>query len=406
MTTPTPTTSSLESLSADRLARLLEISTRLSSTLHLDDLLSQVMDVATELTDTETASILLLDEQTKELRFVASTGGTMPDDLVVPLDQSIAGWVVRNNSHLIIDDVQSDARFFASVDQNTQFQTQTMLAIPLRTQEKVIGALEVLNKRNGQRYTDQDMALMQALASQAAVAIVNARLFEQSDLLSEIMHELKTPMMAIHSAADLLSRPGFPEAQREMVVQMIKRESSRLSKMTKDFLDLARLESHRVRMARQAINVASLLAEVVAVTEAQANERGIVIETKLSPGLPTTDNNRLLGDEDRLKQVLINLVSNAIKYNEANGRITLSAYGENGRLHLAVTDTGPGIAPEDIDHLFNHFYRIPGSEGAAEGSGLGLAIAQKIVEQHQGQITVASQLGQGTTFTVQLPLAE
>lgn len=399
-----PVISSLENLSAERLARLLEISTRLSSTLHLDELLSLVMDVATELTDTVTASILLLDERSNELRFVASTGSAMPEDLVVPLDRSIAGWVVRNGRHLIIDDVQSDERFFASVDQNTQFQTQTMLAIPLRTQEKVIGALEVINKRNGQAYTGQDVALMHALASQAAVAIVNARLFEQSDLLAEIMHELKTPMMAIYSAAELLTRPGFPEAQREPVVHMIRRESSRLSKMTQDFLELARLESHRVRMARQPVAVASLLAEVVEVAQAQAATRGLVIETKLAPDLPTTANSRLLGDVDRLKQVLINLVSNAIKYNEENGRITLSAYEKNGCLHLAITDTGPGIAPEDIDHLFDHFYRIPGSENNAEGSGLGLAIAQKIVKQHQGQIVVTSRLGEGTTFTVQLPL--
>jgi GAF domain-containing protein len=178
-------------LNPDQLARLLEISTRLSSTLHLDNLLSLIMDVATELTNTEAASILLLDESSNQLHFAASTGNTMPQDIVVPLDRSIAGWVVQNGRYLIIDDVQTDQRFFASVDQDTQFQTQTMLAIPLHTSDKVIGALEVINKRGGQAYTEQDVALMEALASQAAVAIVNARLFEQSDLLAEIMHELK-----------------------------------------------------------------------------------------------------------------------------------------------------------------------------------------------------------------------
>jgi signal transduction histidine kinase len=395
---------SIEELSPNQLARLLEISTRLSSTLHLEDLLSLVMDVATELTDTETASILLLDESGEQLRFAASTGNTMPEDIVVPLDQSIAGWVVRNGRYLIIDDVQTDNRFFAAVDQNTRFQTQTMLAIPLRTPEKVIGALEVINKRNGRSYSEQDVALMEALASQAAVAIVNARLFEQSDLLAEIMHELKTPMMAIYSAAELLSRPEFPDDKRGTVVQMIKRESDRLSKMTKDFLDLARLESRRVRMKRQEVALIPLVEEVVEIIGAQAAERGIAIKTKFAADIPPLGRNSLWGDVDRLKQVLINLVSNAIKYNGENGRITINAYCANNCLCLTVTDTGPGISPQDVEHLFDRFYRIPGSEHTAEGSGLGLTIAHKIVEQHQGQISVSSELGKGTTFTVQLPL--
>jgi GAF domain-containing protein len=149
------------------------------------------MDVSTDLTNTEAASILLLDESSGQLQFVASTDGLMPDDIQVPLDNSIAGWVVQHGQHLIIEDVQTDERFFATVDQSTQFQTQTMLAVPLRTAEKVIGALEVINKQDGASYTPQDVALMDVLASQAAVAIVNARLFEQFDLLAEIMHELK-----------------------------------------------------------------------------------------------------------------------------------------------------------------------------------------------------------------------
>ncbi|MFO7538070.1 MAG: GAF domain-containing sensor histidine kinase [Chloroflexota bacterium] len=407
-------------LNPDQLARLLEISTRLSSTLHLDNLLSLIMDVATELTNTEAASILLLDESSNQLHFAASIGNTMPQDIVVPLDRSIAGWVVQNGRYLIIDDVQTDQRFFASVDQDTQFQTQTMLAIPLHTSDKVIGALEVINKRGGQAYTEQDVALMEALASQAAVAIVNARLFEQSDLLAEIMHELKTPMMAIHAAADLLSRPEFPQDKQETVVQMIKRESKRLSKMTRDFLDLARLESRRLRMERQEVSLVPLVKEVVEITRAQAAERGLAIETVVAPERAagagaagaepassslTPSNYCVWGDVDRLKQVLINLVSNAIKYNGENGRIVINVYQDNGWLCLTVTDSGPGISAEDAARLFDRFYRIPGSQYAAEGSGLGLTIAHKIVEQHQGEITISSQLGEGTTFIVRLPPA-
>jgi signal transduction histidine kinase len=397
-------TSPASELTAEQLARLLEISTRLSSTLHLNNLLSLIMDVATELTNTEAASILLLDESSEQLHFAASTGNMVPEDMVVPLDRSIAGWVVRNGRSFIIDDVQTDERFFASVDQDTRFHTRNMLATPLPTPEKVIGALEVINKRDGRTYSEQDVALMQALASQAAVAIVNARLFEQSDLLAEIMHELKTPMMAIYAAADLLLRPEFPLEKRDTVLHMIRRESNRLSKMTKDFLDLARLESRRIRMDRQEVEIIPLIEEVVEITRVQAAAGNIIIDTDCAPDILPA-NKRLWGDKDRLKQVLINLVSNAIKYNEENGRITIGAYSEDNQLYLTVSDTGPGIPPEDAARLFDRFYRLPGSEDVAEGSGLGLTIAHKIVEQHQGQITVSSEMGQGTVFTVQLPLS-
>ncbi len=393
-------------VNAEALSRLLAISRRLSSTLQLDELLNLVMDVATELTDTEVASILLVDERSGQLYFAASTEGAVPGDIVVPLDGSIAGWVVRNGRSLILQDVQSDERFYATVDKDLQFVTHSMLAVPLVTHEKSIGALEVINKRGNAPYTAQDVALMEALASQSAVAIMNARLFQQSDLLAEIMHELKTPLMAIRSASELLSRPELPQAKQAELVQMLKRESARLSKMTQDFLDFARLESGRAHLERQAIDLGQIVQEVARLAEPQAQARNIHITLELPVNLPQPNSQRpLLGDADRLKQVLLNFVSNAVKYNVPNGRITISAWVNETEVEIAVSDTGRGIAPEDVPHLFERFYRVPQAEGLAEGSGLGLAIARKIVEQFGGRVTVESVLGQGSTFTVYLPLA-
>ena len=211
-------------ISPSHLARLLQISRRLSSTLRLDELLSLVMDVATELTLTETASILLVNSTTGQLHFAASTKGEVPQDIVVPLDNSIAGWVVRHGRSLILDDVQTDDRFYANVDENLEFVTRSMLAVPLVTGQGGIGALEVINKQDDAAYTSQDIALMEALASQSAVAIVNAHLFSQSDLIAEIMHELKTPLMAISAASELLTRPEYPQEKHGEMVSMIKKE--------------------------------------------------------------------------------------------------------------------------------------------------------------------------------------
>ncbi|GAB4273159.1 MAG: hypothetical protein Kow0080_20450 [Candidatus Promineifilaceae bacterium] len=395
---------SLESISPRHLERLLEISTRLSSTLHLDDLLDLVMDVATELTDTEAASILLVDRKSGQLHFVASKGGDVPPDMTVPLEGSIAGWVVQNGRSVVLADVQEDERFYANVDQNLDFQTRSMLAVPLNTQNGTIGALEVLNKRNGADYTGQDVALMEALASQAAVAIVNAYLFNQSDLLAEVMHEIKTPLMAITTASELMQRPGLPEEQLRNLAQMIHKESFRLANMTRDFVDFARLESGRIRLAQEPVDIGEIIHEVVSLSSSQAFARQITIDVVLAEELPDKQSARqVLGDADRLKQVLVNLVSNAIKYNQDNGRVVISASVGESELCVGVSDTGMGIAEEDLSLLFERFYRIPSSE-KREGSGLGLTIAQKIVEAHNGRIDVQSTVGKGTTFTIILPL--
>lgn len=393
-----------ETISAEQLKRLLEISTRLSSTLHLDELLSLVMEVSTELTDTETASILLVDKRTGQLRFVASTDDVMPEDMVVPLEGSIAGWVIRNGRSLILGDVQADTRFYSNIDKNLEFVTRSMLAVPLVANQSVIGALEVINKRNNKPYTGQDVALMEALASQSAVAIMNAHLFSQSDLLAEIMHEIKTPLMAITAASDLLSRPQVSADKHDELIGMISRESRRLSKMTKDFLDFARLESGRVRLARLPVDVLTVIRDVVHIAESQAAERGITIESDLAEQLPAVASERqLIGDSDRLKQVLLNLVSNAVKYNVPNGRVTIAAQVVDQELQISVADTGHGIEETDLVHLFERFYRIPRTE-ATEGSGLGLSVAQKIVHEHNGRIEVESTVGVGTIFVVYLPL--
>lgn len=393
-----------EALGPERLGRLLEISTRLSSTLQLSELLNLVMDVSTELTDTEAASILLVDRNSGQLHFVASTSGGVPTDTAVPLDSSIAGWVVRNGRSIIIDDVKRDNRHYTSVDEDLSFDTRSMLAVPLITQQGVIGALEVLNKRNLEPYTSQDVTLMEVLASQSAVAILNAHLFNQSDLLAEIMHEIKTPLMAITSASELLSRPEVPQERHGQLIGMIKRESQRLSKMTKDFLDFARLESGRVKLKTSPVTITQVIEDVVHISQPQANERGITIQVDCTADLPIKDSNpALFGDQDRLKQVLLNLVSNATKYNKDNGRITIAASVEEEEVHVRVTDTGPGISANDIEHLFERFYRIPGSE-RRDGSGLGLSVAKKIVQEHHGRIEVDSVVGEGTTFMVCLPV--
>ena len=385
----------LEAISRQRFLLLLEISTTLSSTLDLRVLLEMVIAAASDLTGTEYASILLIDRATGKVHTVASTGPGPIDEAAVPLEGSAAGRILSEGQPLIIDD-EADQRYddFASGGQSAY---HNMLGVPLVTKDRVIGVLEVLNKQAGSSYSEQDVAVLQSLASQAAVAIENARLFQQTDLISEFMHEVKTPLMALTAASELLARENLGEKPAELV-DMIQNETRRLAKMAQDFLDLARLESGRAQLAHEPVDLNLLIQDVIRVQKPQAASRDITISTETSeePAF-------VIGDYDRLKQVLLNLTSNAIKYNGLRGEVTVAVCVVEDEVVIEIADTGPGIAKENLQHLFERFYRIPDSEGFTKGTGLGLSIAARIIQEHGGRIDVASELGQGSTFRCYLP---
>lgn len=395
-------TAETATISLKHLKRLLEISTMLGSTLDLQELLGLVIESAAEITETEEASLLLLDDKTGDLQFVATSNDPRLHGVTVPLTNSIAGWALRNREPLIVDDVRTDTRHYPAIGEMTDVATQSMLVVPLIYKGRAIGVVEAINKREGAACTPQDIELLQALASQAAVAIENARLFQQFDTVAEIMHELKTPLLAITAATDLLTRPQLPEDKRQVIIHTVQSEVHRMTRLTQDFLELSRLDSGRVRLNWEQINVDKFLHEVATIQRPQAALRQIKIHVLVpSAGLPP-----LMADSNRLRQVFLNLISNAIKYNNEGGEIRLTAVVDTpfNEIILGVTDTGPGIEPEHLTHLFDRFYRVPGSEGYTEGTGLGLSVAKRIVEAHGGRLEVISTIGKGTTFNCVLKL--
>jgi signal transduction histidine kinase len=379
--------------------RLLEISRDLASTLDLGALLDRIVHAAADLTDAQAASILLYDSLSQQLYFQAATNIDEPSmrGLLVPLD-SLAGWIVQNRQPVMIADVRKDARHFGKIGQTTQFETYSLLGVPLITKDKVIGVLEALNKRQGE-FTPADQDLLSALGGQAAAAIENTRLFQQSDLISEFVHELRTPLSSLNTAAHLLNRPELSDEQRERMITTIQGETLRLSEMASAFLDLARLESGRVQFNMESFELPPVLQESAAILRARALEKEQQLTLAHPPDLPP-----LVADRNKVKQVVINLLSNAVKYTPARGAIHLSAEADEQEMRILVRDTGRGISPEGLAHLFQKFYRVPGSEKIAPGTGLGLSICKKIIEGHGGEIGVHSQVDEGTTFIVHLPL--
>ncbi len=381
----------------ERYKRLIEISRDLASTLELDLLLNRIIHAARDITDAEAASILLYDDTARELYFQAATNpDPMMRGMVIPMD-SIAGWIVNHREPVRISDVKKDNRYFKNVAQTLSFATKSLMGVPLITKEKVVGVLEVLNKANGD-FSDTDEDMLTVLGAQAAIAIENTRLFQQSDLIAEFVHELRTPLASLSTATYLLLRPEISREQAEQIINNIHQETIRLNALASSFLDLARLESGRVQFNKSSFPFQPVCEECKGVLGSKAEESRINIEIQVPSDMPV-----VFGDRDKLKQVIMNLVSNAIKYNRPGGRVIINAGVDKTSWYFSVSDTGYGIPEEAIPNLFQKFYRVKGLETKATGTGLGLSICKQIVQGHGGRIEVRSKVGEGTAFIVHIP---
>lgn len=221
----------------------------------------------------------------------------------------------------------------------------------------------------------------------------------QQRFVADVSHELRSPLTAVRGNLDLLQRGAANDPEeRAQVIEAIDSETARMSRLVSDLLLLARQDAG-VPIAKQMIELDTLLLEVY--RQAQVTAKGVTFV------LGAEDQAIITGDRDRLKQVLLNLVDNAVKYTPQGGKVTLSLTKDDTWVKIAVQDTGIGIAAENIPNLFDRFYRVDKARSRdAGGTGLGLAIAKSVVDAHNGKITVESQIGKGSTFTVWLPLSE
>jgi len=223
----------------------------------------------------------------------------------------------------------------------------------------------------------------------------------KSDFLSRMSHELRTPLTSIIGFANLLAKSALPPRDQKRVGQVVK-AGQHLLYLVNEVLDIARIEADSLHISQEPVNVHIALLEAVELVRPLA--QGLEISLGI---VPVSQEWYVLADNQRLKQVLLNLISNAVKYNREGGRVTVSCTDSSPtRLRLTVTDTGPGIPPEQIDGLFEPFNRLGAEKTAIEGTGLGLALAKRLTEAMHGALDVTSEIGRGSTFSVELPRGE
>ena len=217
----------------------------------------------------------------------------------------------------------------------------------------------------------------------------------QSRFLADVSHELRTPLTSIRGNVDLIRRMG-PDSESLDAVQS---EVDRMIRLVGDLLLLSRAEAGNLPLSKTPVEIDTLLLEVL--------QQAIVLtQGKVQVSIGNLEQAVVIGDRDRLKQLLLNLVVNALQYTQAGGRVLLSLRVVDDCVHITISDNGPGIPPEELPHIFDRFYRVEKSRSrsALGGSGLGLSIAQWIAQSHDGRIEVASEPGKGTTFSVWLPV--
>ena len=336
----------------------------------------------------------------------------LPVGTSVPLEGTALAEVLRTRKTVVREDM-AEPPHFNEDSELVDFGLRSRVAAPLPAGDRVLGMLSV-SRRTPSSFSADDVSLITLLGRQVATAVENIRSFEaernaaeelrrlsalRADFVSLVSHELRAPMASvIGCAATLRSRwRVLRPQQRESFLALIEDETSRLAALIGDVLDTSRMDAGTFSYSFAVVDVEQLVREAVAMT--QLGQEDVQVRAKVVSPLPAVQ-----GDRERLRQVLLNLLGNALKYTVGGDEVEVRAAASNGRVEIAVTDHGPGIAPADQRLIFEKFGRATPS-GSTPGAGLGLFIARSIVEAHDGSLEVESTPGTGATFTVALPVS-
>lgn len=405
--------------SVEELTALGEVSQVVSSTLDIEKVLTSIVRHAVRLSNTDSGTIYEFDETVQT--FVPRIYYGMSSEFIDSLhdsklrvgDKTVIGQAAKKRVPDQIPDLAKVPHYPLPSVQQAGY--RALLALPLLREDRLIGGLIVRRKAAGE-FPPSVVDMLQAFAAQSVVAIHNARLFREieekgqeleiankhkSEFLSNMSHELRTPLNAILGYSELVIDNIYgevPEKIRE-VLERVEKNGRHLLGLINDVLDLSKIEAGRLTLTLNDYSIQDVIQTAYTSVEALAVEKNLNLKVNVTRDLTTGK-----GDEQRIAQVILNLLGNAIKFTD-QGEVKVEATVSNETYLISVSDTGPGLSEADQEKIFEEFYQTDGSSTRQKGgTGLGLSISKRIVEMHGGRIWVESILGEGSTFSFTLPI--
>jgi signal transduction histidine kinase/ActR/RegA family two-component response regulator len=400
------------------LEALRNVGEAVSSSLDVDHVLSTIAMHAVELSGTSGGSIMEYDDS--ERRFVVrSVYQTSPEvverlrGVRIDIDSTLVGRAAKERRPLAVPDL-------STVDLDPHLQIlfddgwRSVVAVPMLREEKIIGSLVVRRKSTG-GFTEETLDLLETFASQSALALLNAQLFttlqersaelevvsrHKSEFLASMSHELRTPLNAVLGFSEVLLERMFGDIneRQEEYLRDIHGSGKHLLELLNEILDLSKVEAGQMELELTSLDVPAVLEYAASMLRERATAHSIDLRVELGEGLGAVE-----ADELRFKQVVLNLVSNAVKFTPDGGSVVIRAAEVGTDLHVTVTDTGVGVPVEDRERIFESFQQ--GGRGASreEGTGLGLTLSRRIVELFGGRMWLVSEVGAGSTFGFSIP---
>ena len=412
---------------AQREHLLNQIARALNSSLDPDYILQKIVQMTGECFHVDRAFIFAFQADVVQI-----THEWRADDTVVSMlrtEVAIANWlgtpIPQYTTPLHVPDPQSLSLNPEQWDCIQRTGRKSLLSVPIFVRDQFFGGIELHTTTQPRHFKPDEINLLQQIADQAAIALYNAQSYERlealvqertrelevekqlsdtanqakSDFLANMSHELRTPLTSILGFSSVLLKQVFGKLEDKQIqyVENIHASGEHLLELINDLLDLSKIEAGREELVRETIYIDDLCATCLESLQEQINQRQLTLHYRVPSDLTCC------ADRRRLKQILLNLLSNAVKFTD-RGSITLDVSTEGDRLKFAVTDTGIGIATENLSRLFKPFHQVQsGLDRQYQGTGLGLTLALKLAQLHGGTITVQSALSVGSCFTLELP---
>jgi signal transduction histidine kinase len=383
--------------------------------------LTTIVSRAVQLSGLDGGVVFEYDDGTEEFvhRAATETGGTLAEarrTTRVRRGEGMVGQTAITLEPAQVPDITEPGAYDSRLRGNLiESGVRAILAVPMVREGHLIGCL-VVSRNCAGNFPAETVELLRTFGTQSALTIQNARLFHEiadksrqleaasrhkSEFLANMSHELRTPLNAIIGFSEVLAEKMFGDVNDKQAeyLQDILESGRHLLSLINDILDLSKIEAGRMDLEPAAFDLPSAIENALILVRERASRRAIRLGSTIDTRL-----GMISGDERKVKQVLLNILSNALKFTPEGGRIDIDARLHADRAEVSVTDTGVGIAPGDQEAVFEEFRQVGATDKKAEGTGLGLALSRRFIELHGGQISVQSEIGHGSTFTFTLPV--